>query len=227
MVKGSGSRRNETTSRRSWLAVLAGAVAMMLVPACSSGERSPADGSPSEEVVVQGEPYYMSAVDKAYYQTLAELFNAAEVVVVGEVVKVEPGVILSGAGVHPDEEGFPQMGVITVRVDQLLRGAVKGSTATVHRESFLNEAGELRPLILEGFGPDRVGNKVLWFLEQRPDWPEGIYEMVSFDGLLYIEDGMITTPRSGEDTLAHETAGRSAADVIAELSGLDPGAAWD
>jgi hypothetical protein len=84
----------------------------------------------------------------------------------------------------------------------------------------MNEDDELRPLIFEGFGAERVGNDVLWFLEQRPGRSGEVYEMVSFDGLLYIEDGVITTPRAGGDTLAHETSGRTAGDVIAELRAL-------
>jgi hypothetical protein len=38
-------------------------------------------------------------------------------------------------------------------------------------ESFLNEGGKLRPLIFEGFGADRVGNDLLWFLEQSAGRP--------------------------------------------------------
>jgi hypothetical protein len=98
-----------------------------------------------------------------------------------------------------------------------LRGDVKDQTLTVVRESFLNEDGALRPLILEGFDADRVGDRVLWFLEQSGGRQEGIYEMVSFDGLLYIEQGVVATPRAGEGTLAHRTAGRDADEVIAEL----------
>jgi hypothetical protein len=173
-----------------------------------------------QEIVVEGDPYYMSAVDKAYYQSLEEMYKASEIVLVGEVVEVEPGEILSGVGVHPDEEGFPQMGVMTVRVDELLRGSLKGSTVTVVRESFLNDDGELDPLILEGFGAEQVGNDVVWFLEQRPGRSDEVYEMISFDGLLYIEDGVISTPRAGEGTLAHQTAGRSADEVIDELRAL-------
>jgi hypothetical protein len=44
--------------------------------------------------------------------------------------------------------------------------------------------------------------------------------MISFDGLLYIEDGVISTPRAGEDSLAHQTAGRNADEVIDELRAL-------
>jgi len=191
------------------------------VSACASVDRSvPA----TQGTVIEADPYSMSAPDKAYYQSLEEMYGASEIVVVGEVVNVVPGEVLSGGGVHPDEDGFPQMGVITVRVDEQLRGTLDSATVTVVRESSLNEGGELRPLILEGFRGERVGNKVLWFLEQSAGRGVGVYEMISFDGLLYIEDGVITTPRAGDGTLAHRTAGRSASEVIAELRVLATGA---
>jgi len=192
---------------------------VLLIGAC--GEGSPSS-SPTDSIgdLVDGEPFSVSATDKAYYQSLEEMYKASEIVIVGEVVDFEPGEFVEPPGVHPDESGFLQMGVITVRVDEILRGKLDGDTVTVERESFMNEDDELRPLIFEGFGAERVGNDVLWFLEQRPGRPDEVYEMVSFDGLLYIEDGVITTPRAGDDTLAHETSGRTAGDVIAELRAL-------
>ena len=192
---------------------------VLLIGAC--GEGSPSS-SPTDSIgdLVDGEPFSVSATDKAYYQSLEEMYKASEIVIVGEVVDFEPGEFVEPPGVHPDESGFLQMGVITVRVDEILRGKLDGDTVTVERESFMNEDDELRPLIFEGFGAERVGNDVLWFLEQRPGRPDEVYEMVSFDGLLYIEDGVITTPRAGGDTLAHETSGRTAGDVIAELRAL-------
>ena len=192
---------------------------VFLIGAC--GEGSPSS-SPTDSIgdLVDGEPFYVSATDKASYQSLEEMYKASEIVIVGEVVDFEPGEFVEPSGVHPDESGFLQMGVITVRVDEILRGKLDGDTVTVERESFMNEDDELRPLIFEGFGAERVGNDVLWFLEQRPGRPDEVYEMVSFDGLLYIEDGVITTPRAGDDTLAHETSGRTAGDVIAELRAL-------
>ena len=192
---------------------------VLLIGAC--GEGSPSS-SPTDSIgdLVDGEPFSVSATDKAYYQSLEEMYKASEIVIVGEVVDFEPGEFVEPPGVHPDESGFLQMGVITVRVDEILRGKLDGDTVTVERESFMNEDDELRPLIFEGFGAERVGNDVLWFLEQRPGRPDEVYEMVSFDGLLYIEDGVIATPRAGGDTLAHETSGRTAGDVIAELRAL-------
>jgi|GEM_PF-3256577 len=193
--------------------------ALMLV-AGACGEGSPSSSPAGSVEDPAGEPVSVSAVDKAYYQSLEEMYRASEIVIVGEVVDFKPGEFAEPSGVHPDESGFLQMGVITVRVDEVLRGRLEGDTVIVERESFMNEGGNLRPLIFEGFRAERVGNDVLWFLERRPGRQDEVYEMVSFDGLLYIEDGVIATHRAGNDTLAHTTSGRPAGDVIAELRAL-------
>jgi hypothetical protein len=206
--------------------VIVAASLVALGAGCAADPASSAQATSSPPAVaedgarVAGEPYHLETVDKAYFQTLGEMYLASELVITGEVAGVEPGGILGATGGHPDEGGLPQMGVITVRIDEVLRGQFEGPTVMVVRESYFNERGTLRPLSLDGLVTDKVGDEVLWFLEHSAGRPAGTYEHVSLDGLLYILDGAVTTPLEGEGRLAHRLIGTPIADLLDDLAVL-------
>lgn len=153
------------------------------------------------------------ATDKAHFASLGEMFDAAEIVVHGEVVKVERGEILS-AGAPEGEDSFLQMGYFTIRVDEALKGAT-GDTIVVVREAFVTSDAGSKPVIVNGIAPNVEGDEVVWFLEQS-EGRDGVWEQVSYDGLLNVRDGKVATDLDS-DGLARSLVGTQLSNLLAAV----------
>jgi len=154
-----------------------------------------------------------------YFATLKDMFDDSEVVVTGTVVAVElDGVLFPDVAVGLDD--MPRSAVYTVAVEEAFKGDPPPQILAT-RISFTRSGDELRPVLLNGVPPNRVGDQVLWFLAFNPD--TAAFSAVSMSGLLTIEDGVITTDLYGDVQIAHRLVGRSAEDVFAELRELSQG----
>ncbi len=190
------------------------AVLALVAAACSGNSGQAGSAGADQALSASGEPVYFDATDKAYFSTLGQMADAAEIVVLGEIVDVELGPILS-AGAPAGEDAFLQMALYKVRVDEALKGS-PDEVITVARESFVVSGDDLRPLSFNGIMPNQVGDAVLWFLETVPSNP-GMWEQVSLDGLLGVSNGRITTDLDGKERLANSLKGQPLASVLAEL----------
>lgn len=130
--------------------------------------------------------------------------EAAELIVIGEVVNVElaGGEIGAGAG----EDSFPQMALNTVEVTEVIKGTPMDEVV-VGQLSFQRGSDGLREVAVDGVLPSRVGDRVLLFLEQAPN-SEWDWEAVSLDGLLWLDGGTVRS------TI---TAGRLGAELNGQL----------
>jgi hypothetical protein len=173
-------------------------------------------GAASElEATNEAEPVYMQITDKAYFSSLEEMAEAADLIVAGEVVTVELGDILS-EGAPPGEDSFPQKAIYTIKVSQVIKGPASDMIQVI-RTSYVRSNDELRPISMQGVLPSEVGDEVLWFLE--PSRTEGMWVPVSLDGILEVRDGSIVSELDSADRLGRKLEGLAISELLSELDG--------
>lgn len=160
-----------------------------------------------------GAPVVVSAIDKAYFQSVPDMAAAAELIVIGEVTKVSLASSPVGAG--EGEDSFPQMALNTVAVTKVIKGP-SVDEIVVGQYSFEWVAGELRDVALDGLLPSREGDTVLLFLVAAPE-SEWDWEAVSLDGMLWIEGNSINSTIS-PGRLASSLNGQPLDAVLAEVA---------
>ena len=163
-----------------------------------------------------GAPVVVSAIDKAYFQSVPDMAAAAELIVVGQVTKVS--LASSPVGAAEGEDSFPQMALNTVAVTKVIKGP-SVDEIVVGQYSFEWVAGELRDVALDGLLPSREGDTVLLFLVAAPE-SEWEWEAVSLDGMLWLKgDSIISTILPGR--FASSLNGRPLDTVLAEVAKAD------
>lgn len=191
------------------LAMVAGAVLVSAsIVGCSN---EGADGFPSRTVE-------MNASEQQYFQTEAALTAAADIVVVGEVTAVTPTRIGGSEGDSPLQ---------VVRVDLKVRDILKGEPEDIVGFEWLawTLTDDNQPdsrLIINGLDTPRVGEVLVVWLEALPiDEIEGAdapsHGLVSFDGILRVEVGGLSTTLEGADRLAYRLADLGLERLIADV----------
>lgn len=185
----------------------------LVMGACSAPTNQSTDGGAG----ASAEPVYLQVSDKAYYATTDDMAAAAEIVVLGEVVRVEPGET-DAPGAPAGEDSFTQMALYTVKVIEALKGD-PGNSIVVWREGFEVSGKEVRPIAFQGILPNEVGDQVLWFLEPAVGNP-GVWEQVSLDGVLEVKDGLIFSELDRDGGLADQLRGKPVDEVLGTLRTL-------
>lgn len=200
-----------------------GAVAIS-VAGCVSSDRQVSEETPVSTEVAESRDVirYGHIVDKAYFQSLQEMVAASDLVIVGVVVSVVDGPLLGQDSANAAETQFLQMASIVVEVDQVVHPSGAGpNTVTVESMGWWADIadGSRSPIVVDGLGLNRVGDRVIWFLEGRDRTADGevIYEQVSLDGLLTVVDGRIQTDLVGEDRLANRLEGLTVDELVAQI----------
>jgi hypothetical protein len=199
-----------------------GMLILLVGAACSASGRAPTvavlftDGE-TRQVDVNDQIVDMEVGPwPTYFATLKDMFDDSEVVVTGTVVAVElDGILFPDVAAGLDD--MPRSAVYTVAVEEAFKGDPHPKILA-SRISFARSGEELRPVLLNGVPPSRVGDQVLWFLTFNSD--TAAFSEVSMSGLLTIEDGVIATDLYGDVQIAHRLVGRSTEDVFAELREL-------
>ena len=151
-----------------------------------------------------------------YFTSLQDMFDESEVVVTGTVVAVElDGILFPNVAAGLDD--MPRSALYTVAVDEAFKGDPHPKIPAT-RISFVRAGDELRPVLLNGVPPNRVGDQVLWFL--KVDAGSAVFTEVSMSGLLTIEEGVISTDLYEDNQLAHRLKGQRSEDVFAKLRAL-------
>ncbi len=195
------------SSKISWRVVAPAILLALLSTSCGSPASS-VDG-----VNLSGGPVYMQVTDKAYFTSVSQMYDASELVIVGEISAVTLDDVLS-RGAPVGEDSFPQLAIYTVTVDEVLKGRAS-STIDVVRTSFVSSENGLRPVSMQGILPNEIGDKILWFLE--PSRRAGEWVQVSLDALLEIRGDRVVSELDSADRLGSRLNGQSAQPLLAAL----------
>ena len=161
------------------------------------------------------EPVAVHALDKAYFGSLAEMYAAAPLIVVGTVREIELGKVLS-QGAPAGEDSFLQQALFHVDVSETLKGKPTTEATVVH-EAFIVSGDELRPAALEGIVAADVGDEVVWFLEPSHVAGPDLWSFVSFDGDLRVVDGAIASDLDRDGGVASSVRGAELRELVSEL----------
>ncbi len=213
MMAKSRLRNRQSETRRSVYGAASIVAFSLVVGACGASTNQPT----GDGVGSSADPVYVQVSDKAYYATTDEMAAAAEIVVLGEVVKVELGET-DAPGAPASEDSFTQMAFYTVAVTEALKGD-PGDNVVVWRESFEVSGKEIRPISFQGILPNEVGDQVLWFLEPAAGSP-GVWEQISLDGVLEVKDGLIFSELDRDGGLADRLRGKPVDEVLGTLRAL-------
>jgi len=173
-----------------------------------------------------GDVTYVNMTDLAYYTDAASMAAASDVVVVGEVLRIDEGDVLGPPSGSPEPQGGGalQLGLIRVRVDRTIKGSVDvDSVITFEREVWLSEGGKpVGPIALDGALPPSPGETHMLFLyEDRPEKDGTVYRLVSLDGDLLVDgDGVIRATVASDSRMSRGLLdGTPVGRLIDELSG--------
>lgn len=189
-------------------ALLLALLPALLLVACGADPAPAPDRSGDDPIFVSAAP------EPGYVATIEEMYHAAPLVVLADVLAVEPGEELA-VGAHPEEDSFLVMGHYTLRVERALKGSPE-QTITVRRESFMTTGEGLRPIALEGITPNEVGDRVLWFLEPSGD-PAAPWRSFRLQGVFEVEDGVVVSELDVDHGPAHALDGLPLDDVLGRL----------
>ncbi len=221
MMAKSRLRNRQSETRRAAYGVASIVALVLVVGACNGAVSQPTnDGGRSSadpDGRGQAEVGYLQVTDKAYYSTVREMFDAAEIVILGEVTQVEFGEILSG-GANPQEDSFLQNALYTVEVAEVLKGDPR-KNVTVVRTSYKRTGDVVRPISFQGVLPNEPGDEVLWFLEPTSDLAN-VWEQISLDGVLEVKDGLIFSELDRDGGLADRLRGKPVDEVLGTLRAL-------
>lgn len=189
------------------------AISALLLSACSTSD--PGQSSSSQPSADQFQEFLWT--DKAYFVSMKDMFDAAELVVVGEVAEVERGEQMD-FGDPEVEDAYLQMAEYKIAVEQVIAGPENPpEEVTVVREGWYATEGTERRVSMDGVGPNEVGDRVLWFLEAS-DGRAGKWEHVSLDGLLMLERGKVATALDRPGGVAQSMNGAPIDQVLEALA---------
>lgn len=118
-----------------------------------------------------------ASVEAHDFDTLAEMQQAADAVIEGTVLGVEPGELIT----LDDDAVYPSL-LVTIRVDAVLAGTVEGETI------FLDEADVEEDRPQEDLPPNsQVGDHGVYFL----DYVDPYYYLINTEGRFLVEDGRL------------------------------------
>ncbi|MCB0963980.1 MAG: hypothetical protein KDA98_11880 [Acidimicrobiales bacterium] len=152
------------------LAVAAAVVAGAVVAARSGGPGGGASATDATEPA----PVEVTS-DAPRFATLAALVEAADAVVVGEVVAVEPG-----RWFGDDSTGRLRSRLVTLAVDEVVAGSGPDDDAVLVEEEGWTADGA--PLVVDGAAPSAVGDRGVWFLVDGGDPTTGAWITVGAQG---------------------------------------------
>jgi hypothetical protein len=161
---------------------------------------------------------------------LAELFAMSDLVILGEVQGVERGRVFAGSASTTDSSpdassavetgaaatGGIESALVTVAVQQVLRGEDPGPTVLVEEEGWLADG---RRISLDGAPPTEVGDVGLWFLIDTGDPDVPAWVTVGRFGRWLVRDGVLSGPLLDEP-IAIDLQDRPVEDVVADLAAL-------
>jgi hypothetical protein len=188
-------------------------VVVALVAATALGGRgtgtpAPApDQDPAPDTVPgeDGEPVAVSS-DAPRFATLADLLDASDVVVSGEVVATERGRPFG----EPGGTAIVSR-LVTLRVDEVLAGTAPAGAPNllIEEEGWLDDGP---PLVVDGAAPSEVGDRGIWFLVDAGDPELPVHVVVNAEGRYLLDDAGALVGADGDDPL------------IAEIEALTPDA---
>jgi hypothetical protein len=154
----------------------------------------------------------MHASEHFYPESLAEMATASDLVVVGEVVSVEPGRIMEGEAGTGD--GRIQVLIVSVAPEETVLGDSNSAISFEILGREITASGEPgRAVVVNGLHAPKEGERYLLFL--TTEGSGGTHGLVSYDGLLRIVDDRISTTLAGEGRVAHDLSGTPVSQVLA------------
>lgn len=212
-------------SRRGWvlpaLLVLGAIIVAAAISVGSGDDDEPSDAtSPPDPTGDVAAIESTASVDPA---DLAELYALSDLVIVGEVQSIERGRVFASPdasvdGDADDAASGVESALVTVQVDQVLRGEDPGATLLVEEEGWLADG---RRISLDGAPPTEVGDVGLWFLIDTGDPDVPAWVTVGRFGRWTVRDGALSGPLLDEP-IAIDLQDRPLDDVIADLSAIGP-----
>jgi hypothetical protein len=155
--------------------------------------------------------------DAPAYGTLQELVDASDLIVRGRVTAAERGRWFG----DPGASARIQSRLLTLEVDEVLRGTPSGETSTllVEEEGWTEDG---RPLVIDGAVPTQRGDEGIWFLVDPGDEDTGTWIVVNAQGR-YLEgtDGELIGA-DGADPLIGELAAGSVDELAEQISRTRP-----
>lgn len=194
-----------TRRPRRWWAGPAAVVVVALIAATALGGRgtgTPAPG-PDADTAADDEPVAVAS-DAPRFATLADLLDASDVVVAGEVVATERGRPFGDPG-----RAAIVSRLVTLRVDEVLAGTAPAGAPNllVEEEGWLEDGP---PLVVDGAAPSEVGDRGIWFLVEAGDPELPVFVVVNAEGRYLLDAAGALVGAEGDDPL------------IAEIEALTP-----
>lgn len=185
------------------IAVAVGAVALLSDDGSSPGEPSP-QGAPADTSLL--------AVDASgpVYSSLGELVDASELIVRGRVVATSRGRMVGSQNAAIESR------LVTVEVDDVLRGTGDTPTLLVEEEGWLNDG---TPIAVNGLAPSIDGLDAVWFLVPIPDPELPGYLVVNHQGRYAVGPDGTLTGAAVEDAVIDQVEHLSVADLEAAILG--------
>lgn len=141
-------------------------------------------------------------VDDGHYRTVEEMAQAAELVVIGDVV----GVVSLGRPDLAEDEYADEYVAVTVQPAEVLKGDPGGEVVLGWDAIGVDPAGDrVATLLSNGIRPPQVGDRMLLFLiPARPEFLAGVptHEPVLLDGIAYIKGDRLVAGEVGSHTAA-------------------------
>jgi hypothetical protein len=184
--------------------------AIILATSAGCGDEQAARSS-SEAVLGADLPIAPLSRNEEIYQTVDELAASSSDVVVGPVASVES----LGTPDTADDPNASEYFLVTVKPDSVIKTSGKTETIAFIWEGFISESGDRAARVIQdGVSMPDVGDRLLLFL--RPENPDraalfenrAALQVNTLDGILYVDNGKLTTQLHGEGRPAHTLVGQ-------------------
>jgi hypothetical protein len=188
---------------------------MVVLFACTS--MSFPEGVPTDTVTMQ-------ASELHHFDTLSEMTQASDLVIEGTINEIVPFKLEEGSG---DQPGLQLVSIVTV-IDEVMKGEAEGKVTFGWNGWDVAADGTIGPRrVFNGVDIPLPDQRYVLFLAKltdaertTADYP--IYGLISFDGILRVEDDDLLTTIEG-DRLAHDLAALSSTELSQQIRNVPSG----
>lgn len=150
--------------------------------------------------------------------SLGELTERTDLVVVGEVVAVQPGRVMFA----PEDEPEEQVLDVIVSVKEVLSGETPTRSIVIEMDGWeiADDGTAGRLIIVNGVSPPAVGDEMVWFVNKQDGMVDSAqrYGLASYDGIYFVNDGVLSSTVDGQESLGQRTTGMTLEELSAAIA---------